>query len=366
MSKINNVNSWNGWDPLEQVLLGNCYHPSFFEPVKDSRTRDLLQRLLYETQEDLANFKRCMEMEGVDVVQIEEGTTKSGRVINTIEDEAAIIGSDSSARMGIVVPPMLTPRDDYITLGNKLVSVASWEDKKSLISRYMENPESELATPFFDSFPNQRGKQFSAPCITRLGKRVIIDDEGIGSAENADFLMSHFPEFEIVSHTVGGHNDGCFCPMKPGQVLSTTWIPRTTYNNTLPGWNIEYIKDKRYYDTTGKRTKFNRIIARRKAVDKMYWHPEAKENKEFADFIDSWLNEWVGYSIESIFEVNMLVINPELVFCPTFDEGTFRYIESIGMTPVHVPFRHRHFWDGGLHCLTVDTRRRGEQQDYWK
>jgi hypothetical protein len=33
--------------------------------------------------------------------------------------------------------------------------------------------------------------------------------------------------------------------------------------------------------------------------------------------------------------------------------------------PVHVPFRHRYFWDGGLHCITLDLYREGKQQDYF-
>ena len=108
------------------------------------------------------------------------------------------------------------------------------------------------------------------------------------------------------------------------------------------------------------------ILDERREVKGWYYHPLAENNKEFSNFIQRWMTEWTGWAIESIFEVNMLVINPELVFCATKDDAVYKQIESIGMTPVHVPFRHRRFWDGGLHCLTVDTRRRGEQQDYWK
>jgi hypothetical protein len=35
------------------------------------------------------------------------------------------------------------------------------------------------------------------------------------------------------------------------------------------------------------------------------------------------------------------------------------------MEPVYVPWRHRYFWDGGLHCITLDLRRDGTQQDYF-
>ena len=42
---------------------------------------------------------------------------------------------------------------------------------------------------------------------------------------------------------------------------------------------------------------------------KKWWTPENKENREYTDFIETWLKQWVGYAEESVFEVNMLVIN---------------------------------------------------------
>ncbi len=31
-----------------------------------------------------------------------------------------------------------------------------------------------------------------------------------------------------------------------------------------------------------------------------------------------------------------------------------------------VQWRHRYFWDGGLHCITLDLDREGEREDYFK
>ena len=35
-------------------------------------------------------------------------------------------------------------------------------------------------------------------------------------------------------------------------------------------------------------------------------------------------------------------------------------LKSVGVNPIYVPFRHKRFWDSGLHCLTLDTYREGE------
>ena len=40
-------------------------------------------------------------------------------------------------------------------------------------------------------------------------------------------------------------------------------------------------------------------------------------------------------------------------------------IEQEGITCHVVPWRTRGFWDGGIHCITLDVRRRGELTDYF-
>ena len=67
---IKKVNAYNGWDPLKQILLGNVMNPSFFDDVKDPKLRHLLQKLLYETQQDLDNIQRELEKAGVDVIRV--------------------------------------------------------------------------------------------------------------------------------------------------------------------------------------------------------------------------------------------------------------------------------------------------------
>ena len=41
------------------------------------------------------------------------------------------------------------------------------------------------------------------------------------------------------------------------------------------------------------------------------------------------------------------------------------FLKKHKMEAIHVPWRHRYFWDGGLHCITLDLVREGEQQDYF-
>jgi hypothetical protein len=43
----------------------------------------------------------------------------------------------------------------------------------------------------------------------------------------------------------------------------------------------------------------------------------------------------------------------------------FKAFNQRGITPHVVNFRHRYFWDGGLHCITSDISREGKIKDYF-
>jgi hypothetical protein len=48
-----------------------------------------------------------------------------------------------------------------------------------------------------------------------------------------------------------------------------------------------------------------------------------------------------------------------------YNKQVFDALERFGITPHIVPFRHRYFWDGGIHCVTSDLHREGKQQDFF-
>jgi len=40
-------------------------------------------------------------------------------------------------------------------------------------------------------------------------------------------------------------------------------------------------------------------------------------------------------------------------------------LDRYGITPHIAPLRHRYFWDGGIHCVTADLKRRGKQNNFF-
>lgn len=402
MSKIK-PNSYNGWDPLKQVILGNCYTPDFFDDVKDKKLRHLLQKLLYETQEDLKGFKRMLTEAGVDVLQYPENTSvldvnRQYENINDLyEDQRNQNWNGWLTKRGGIPKPMIAPRDQIITYGDKLsLTGVDFQTKKYFIDNDWISEE-DFDTRLLDSHIEMRksGKEYSgplepsqymfeernynwkkrnipgtieyqefrnmswgyqAPSVTRVGDTLVVDQIEVGNLSS--YLKSEYPQFKHCNVALGGHNDGVFCPVKPGHIITTD--EKTDYSDTFPGWDVHVIQDPQNAANVGK---FNNQKIK---TDGSWWTPESNDNPEYVDFVQTWLKEWVGWVEETVFEVNMLVINPELVFCTNYNKGVFDYLESIGVEPVIMPFRHRFFWDSGLHCLTLDTQREGGMQNYFE
>jgi len=95
----------------------------------------------------------------------------------------------------------------------------------------------------------------------------------------------------------------------------------------------------------------------------------AFEDKVYNDevwfnFLDTWFSSLMGYSKETYFDVNCLVVDEENVIVNTYNKKFFNLLEKNKINPILVPFRHRLFWDGGTHCITLDLKRKGSREKY--
>ena len=96
-----------------------------------------------------------------------------------------------------------------------------------------------------------------------------------------------------------------------------------------------------------------------------WWIEGQSYDDTLVNYIDKWLYHWVNYVEETVFDVNMLVIDKNNVICSNYNEKVFKKFDEYGITPHVVNFRHRFFWDGGIHCVTSDLDREGEREDYF-
>jgi hypothetical protein len=96
-----------------------------------------------------------------------------------------------------------------------------------------------------------------------------------------------------------------------------------------------------------------------------WWIPGFEHDDAVVDVVETWLGHWTGYVEETVFDVNMLIIDPKNVMVFSYNKKVFDALHRYGITPHVVPFRHRYFWDGGIHCVTSDLHREGVIQDYF-
>lgn len=418
--RIDKVNAWNGWDPLKQVILGNCFSPEWFRDMKDPTLRNLVQKLVADTIEDLDGIQRTMEDLGVDVIRIPENTIENGM---NLDDE----GIDSWGKYNEFIAdndmdfirrhwknglpkPMITPRDYFIVLGNKLVQTSNHAGVQSLAKRGLIDPDlvegftyehlekqwkrdgfpsrgplklsaenkKEVApnwVPEWDSRAMGEGKGwdnpeymdyafqtfgFWAPIITRVGDTLIVDQEDYINLGKV--MLNMYPEFKQTRVAIGGHNDGTFSPVKPGHIVTANW--HTDYSETFPGWEVHVVANPHKVDWEN----FNKWT--NKKFDKQnvgkWWQDGVEASPEYIKFVEEWMNKWVGYVEETVFEVNMLSISEDTILCLNENESVQEHLRSIGLDPIYCRFRNRHFWDGGLHCLTLDTVREGSKQNYFQ
>ena len=380
-------------------MVGNHYTSDFFNDVQNSKIRSSLQRISDETQEDLENYKNVLKDFGCNVIQPELDPHDS--IMNYINNNGAVKG-------GVPRSP-LQVRDAHVVIGNTLyytdtenkgdcieaafnsfnsqdqvkwyfikdfndlsirhwtldhwnfLSGSDWGNYKDYCNdvNYFDNLSEEIRKEvigFHKSLPHDF--LVGAPSMTLVGRDLYVDHM---DATFKDFqindLKNKIPNIRINKLNVGGHNDSCFHTIKPGAILSLREIQ--TYNNTFPDWDVCYLPNQSWDKVRG-------FLNLKDQVSGKWWVPGEEDNSELTHFVETWLQDWVGFVEETVFDVNVLVLDEHHVCVSQIDNPIVnKFLKKHKMEPVHVPWRHRWFWDGGLHCITLDLEREGVQEDYF-
>jgi hypothetical protein len=395
-------NVYQHWDPLKVCIVGRSYRPEFYSFIKNDRVRVVMERIARETEEDFQTLISLLESFGVKVLRPQ------------VSDNY----KDYIDHMGKIKPPPMTPRDYSIMLGNDFyfyaaeplsltqrewpaLQGASWpsppKTKEELLSLpdFIKRELESFLNIKLDNLSTHPGKHFNAltltlsnkftwesvldhisehanvynhvpwylnkfnsACSSRIGKDIYLGTYTYGQdlTEEISELQRDLPQYRWHRVDTGGHSDGTYCPVKPGLIVSLMDVP--TYAETFPGWEVVYLPGQSW----------NAVKPFLELKNKNYgkwWVPGEELNDDFTEFVENWLGHWVGYVEETVFDVNMLVIDEHNVVCNNYNKKVFEAFERHGVTPHIINFRHRYFWDGGLHCITSDVHREGTMKDYF-
>ena len=339
---MSSINFNAPWDPLQHVWMGASYGPEFYEPIRDHQVRDSLQRISTETEEDYQNLKKVLESFGI---RVDRPVIDSSTTIMDYVNNQGHVDYHTSKSFTLIPRPPMQPRDSVLVIGDIMIGTNQEFDWfEPLVNGLLEaNPR----------IPYDINKIFDGALITVIGKHVIVDCRDHPWLPN--YIQNLFPDRSVISVTIGGHNDAVFCPVRPGLIVST--YHHDHYAETFPDWKIKFI-DNQSWNAIPDWRKY-----KHNNVDK-WWVPDNINNAEFNQFVNTWLNNWLGYVKETVFDVNMLQLDPHTILVNNYNKEMFEFFKLHRIEPIVVPFRHRFFWDGGIHCVTADIQRQGEAHDY--
>jgi hypothetical protein len=230
------------------------------------------------------------------------------------------------------------------------------------ITSLIKQQGNKVKIPMDTGFKFQKNAvKLNAAMTSRIGKDLIIgtiDHSEVVSNLNeiqAD-MQSQLPAYRVKMIDTQGHTDGTFCPVIPGLIISM--LGPNSYASTFPNWEVVYLEGESW----GKVAPFLRLKAKNYGK---WWVPGEELNDDFTNYVESWMNHWVGYVEESVFDLNMIVVDKKNVIVNGYNEKAFDAFSRYGITPHICNFRHRYFWDGGLHCITSDLHREGVMEDYF-
>ena len=212
----------------------------------------------------------------------------------------------------------------------------------------------KAGNPIYNIVPEEL-HGISSAMVARLGKDLFWGTDNFERDLNGNkgFLDEIEPGYNWHTVDTYGHADCTYCPVAPGLIISIEDAPM--YKDSFPGWEVVYLKGEGWDKVSG-------FLELKKKNAGKWWVPGEELNDDFTSFVDTWLNDWVGYVEESVFDVNMLILDPKNVICNGYNKVVFDALERYGMTPHVINFRHRYFWDGGLHCITADLHRTGDRR----
>ena len=308
-------NVWCKWDPLKKVLIGSCVAPEYFDHVANTEIREKLQQIVIETQEDLDNIADVCQKSGAEAVRVNHQNGHLPKYLDPGKKTKSLL-------------PLMFPTDQLVVIGNDLISSDRW----TMLNNLFINASDELKkknTPWYDLNIKHRIEHFYPNSWTLVGKDLFIvvrqpnknltGFEEILAVDTIEkWAAKWFPQIDVHWCDIGGHNDGCFHTLKPGVIMSLEEI--MTYDQTFPGWEVLYLPDQEWSKISG----FNEM---KQKTEGKYWLPGDEKNDQLIDFINKWLDEWVGFVEETVFDVNCLMINQSTVIVSGYNKTVFDFFK---------------------------------------
>jgi N-dimethylarginine dimethylaminohydrolase len=349
---MSRVWSCNEWDRLEEVIVGNPLKARFPTPDKSTQVAEFPdrslaeiprgpfpQKVVEETEEDLNEFVRILEGQGVTVKRPD--TWPHEAKFSTIYWESHGYYN-------------YCPRDVLLVVGDHIIETPNvirsraqeTYSYRALLMEYMKSgakwysaPKPMLLDSLFDGFdpeqPTPRNDEpaFDAANVLRFGRDLIYLVSATGNELGGHWLRSilgdQFRIHFLKDVYYGSHIDSTLVALRPGLVLAN---PGRLSDDTLP-----------------------KILKQWKVI---YSPPMENTDRYDAEYLSKCIgSDWI--------DMNALSISPNLVVVDRNQPTLIKLLEKEGLDVVPLKLRHSKLLGGGPHCVTLDVRRAGTLETYF-
>ena len=374
------------WDPLQVCVVGRSYPPEFYSWITKPRVRNLFEKIAEETEQDYQAIVQKLESFGIEVLRpnLPQQPFVDGRYVKppmSPRDYMAMIGGTFYFNEYYTYPA------DIVQMYNN-VRDSTWPDCKSW-AEFEQLPtqiKNECTTLHqFDQYRTTvdplhlqgcydhildriraQGNQIkynvhdliNGAQVTQLGRDLFFGNDSYERNWNQyqqllDQEFSHTRNHIVNSQ---GHSDGVYCAVAPGLIITSPYLD--DYSTLYPGWEVVRLSQM-------NQTLLNQYTTLKTRNQGRWWIPGFEHDDDLINLVESNLQHWTGNVEETIFDVNMLIIDPKNVLMFTHNQQIVSALDQFGITVHVVPFRHKFFWDGGVHCFTSDLHRSGVPQNYF-
>lgn len=360
MTSVCLVNSHNEWDLLEEVIIGSVEGAMFpdwttinevtvppgewaeIEKSIGGRGIPYPAEYVCAARKERAEFIHILEAEGVIV-----------RQIDPMNYAASFSTPCWQVRSGFCAA---NPRDPFLVIGNEIIETPMADRSRyfeawayrSLFKEYFKAgakwtaaPKPQLLDVLYDAnytvpTPDEEMRYivtefepvFDAADFVRCGRDIFCQESNVTNKFGIEWLQRHLgSEYRI--HTLKNrspeaiHIDTTFMPLAPGKVLvNPKWIDIDNLPPIMKSWDI--------------------LIA-----------PEPVPTADPLEICSPWIS------------MNVLMLDEQRVIVEKNQEPLIKALKEWGFDPIPCAIEHYYPFMGGLHCATLDIRRRGELQSYF-
>jgi N-dimethylarginine dimethylaminohydrolase len=186
--------------------------------------------------------------------------------------------------------------------------------------------------------------------VSRLGEKLYFATQTYYDNKNdiLDQVNSLFPSTTNMVVPAAGHGDAVYCPVAEGLIISINDMP--TYEESFPGWEVVYLPESNF----AYNDKFKTAMTKNKGK---WFIPGFEKDQNLINTVDYYFDEWLGQVSETVFQVNILIVDPKNIVVSSHNDQVEQACARRGIEVHVVPFRHKYFWDAGIHCVTNDINR---------